>query len=609
MPKAKYEVVRHKKSDEAKEVMPKEELTLNLDIVIKGGDIIDGTGSPRERKDIGIKGRTIAAVGDLSNAQAATAVDATGQVVAPGFIDMHSHADQTILMYPRAQSLLGQGITTAVTGQCGFSPAPLNKHWTSCFWEWNFWDKVEPRKYYQEAVGDLARFRKYAREVDGLEVDWSDFGEWLNRVEKAGPGINIVPLVGHGTVRTAVMGWDYRRHATDSEVCSMKRYVEEAMDQGAAGISNGIDYAPNYFASPEESYQVIGAAAKRGGIFSSHWRRTGLREGFGDPGLADGLREAIDIARKTGARTEIAHLAPGWLTNPPPTGKIAVSIAEETLAILDEALKDGVDLAFDVIPNHLTGGVIYTKYLAASLGPWLKEAGSLEQLSENLRAIDLREEIRNFIISGQWFRLNPLIQPNWAKSLRIGSCSIEDYIGKTLAEIAAGSNKHPLDALMDIITQDPYTTTRMARGDKDETKEVFFKHPLAMVAVDTFVVDTTAKTKVPPYILPNPNSFGAMARFIRIYANGLLGLEEGIRRITGLPASRLGLTDRGKIAEGMKADLVVFNPNEVTEKSTDEEPRQYPDGFSYVFVNGETAMKEGKLTLSSTGKILRLNSR
>lgn len=581
-----------------------------FDIIIKGGEVIDGTGNPREQKDVGIKGNGIAAIGDLTGASARIIVDAAGQVVAPGFIDMHSHADQTILMYPHAQSFAGQGITTTVTGQCGFSPAPLNKHWLSCFWEWNFWDKVEPRKYYQEAVGDLTRFKKYAKEVDGLEVSWTTFGEWLSRVEAARPGINIVPLVGHGTVRTAVMGQDYRRHATAAEIQAMKRYVEEAMDQGAAGISNGMDYAPNYFATPEESYEVIGAAAKRGGIFSTHWRRTGLREGFGDPGLADGLREAIDIARRTGARTEIAHLAAGWLTNPSPTGKIAVCIAEETLSIIDEAIKEGVDLSFDVIPNHLAGGVICTRHLAAALGPWLKEAGSLEKFAENLQASDLRQEIKAFIMSGKWFRLNPITQPRWARAIRIGNCSdqeYKEYAGKNLAEVAAEKGQHPLDTLMEIISRDPYATTRMARGDKDDTKETFFKHPLAMVAVDTFVVDTTTESRVPPYILPNPNSFGAMARFIRVYANQLLGLEEGIRRITGLPASRLGLKDRGRIAEGMRADIVVFNPGQVTEKGTDKEPRQYPEGFSWVFVNGTAAMKEGKLTLSGTGEVIRRN--
>lgn len=578
---------------------------MNFDVIIKGGDVIDGTGSPSIKKDVGIIGDKIAAVGDLSQSSAGKVIDAAGQVVAPGFIDMHSHADQTILMYPCAESSIGQGITTAVCGQCGFSPAPLNKHWTMCFWEWNWWDKVVPRKYYPEVVADLDKVKEVARETDGLEVNWSTFGQWLDRVEKANPGINIVPLVGHSTIRAAVMGSDYRRQATLDEIQAMKKYVEEAMDAGAAGISNGLDYAPNSYCTMEESYEVIGTAVKRGGIFSSHWRRTGLRQGFGNPGLIQGIKEAIDIAKKTGAKLQLAHLSPGYLISPSPTPKLSVCAAEETLAVLDEAIKDGVDLAFDVIPNHLTGGVLHAKYLAASLTPWLKEAGTMEKFAENLRAPDLRREIKDYIMSGKWFNLNPIINRGWAHSMKIGRCKIEEFSGKTIAEIAQERSQEPLDALMDVISADPYATVARKTTNSDEVKRVFYKHPRAMVGIDTFLVNTTFETKVPPYFLPNPNTFGGMARFIRLYAIGLLGLEEGIRRITSLPAKILGLKDRGVIAEGMKADIVIFKPEAVTEKDTDEEPRQYPEGFSWVLVNGQVAMENGKHTLSRSGQVLR----
>jgi len=578
---------------------------LNFDVIIRGGDVIDGTGSPSIKKDVGIIGDKIAAVGDLSQSTGEKIVDAAGQVVAPGFIDMHSHADQTILMYPCAESSIGQGITTAVCGQCGFSPAPLNKHWTMCFWEWNWWDKVVPRKYYPEVVGDLDKVKKAARETDGLDVNWSTFGQWLDRVEQANPGINIVPLVGHSTIRAAVMGSDYRRQATSDEIQDMKRYVEEAMDAGAAGISNGLDYAPNSYCTMEESYEAIGTAVKRGGIFSSHWRRTGLRQGFGNPGLIQGIKEAIDIAKKTGAKLQLAHLSPGYLISPSPTPKLSVCAAEETLAVLDEAIEDGVDLAFDVIPNHLTGGVLHAKYLAASLTPWLKEAGTMEKFAENLKAPDLRREIKDYIMSGKWFNLNPIINRGWAHNMKIGRCKIQEFSGKTIAEIARERSQEPLDTLMDVISADPYAIVARKTTNSDEVKRVFYKHPRAMVGIDTFLVNTTFETKVPPYFLPNPNTFGGMARFIRLYAVGLLGLEEGIRRITSLPAEILGLKDRGVIAEGMKADIVVFKPEAVTEKDTDEEPRQYPEGFSWVLVNGRVAIENGKHTLSRSGQVLR----
>ena len=578
---------------------------MTFDFIIKKAQVIDGTGAERKVSDIGIKGDAIAALGDLSNAEAARTIDADGQVIAPGFIDMHNHFDQTVLLYPAAQSAVAQGITTAVTGQCGFSHAPLNKHYLACFWEWDWWDRVQPRKYYQEVVGDLDKVRAAAKEVHGLDIDWSSFGEWVRRVEEAKPGVNIVPLVGHGTIRAAVMGHDYRRTATEDEVRAMTRYVEQAMDEGAWGISNGMDYAPNAFCSKEESYEVIGAAKKKGGLFSSHWRRTGLREGFGNPGLVQGLKEAIDIARKTGVRLEIAHLSPGWLFNPSPTPRLSQVAAEETLAVLDEALESGVDLSFDVIPNHLTGGVIHAKHVAASLMPWFKEAGSLEQLSRNLAAPDLRHEIRDYILSGKWYRLNPIIQPGWASTIIVGNTVVDEFRGKTIAEIARSTGKHPLDALMDVIQEDPHATVGKPKEGSDEIKRIFFRHPRAMVGIDTFLADETAGSSVPPYYLPNPNTFGGMARFLKHYALGLLGLEEGIRRLTGLPAERLGLKDRGVIAEGKKADLVIFRPEAVLDKTTSEEPRQYPEGFTWVFVSGKPAVEEGKLTLSRNGSVLR----
>lgn len=578
---------------------------MTFDIIIKGGQVVDGTGAPAAKKDIGISGDEIIYTGDLSGKDARTVIDATSKVVAPGFIDMHNHFDQTVLLYPKGQSAVSQGITTAVTGQCGFSPAPLKDHYTACFWEWNWWDRVNPRKYYQEVVADLASVRDPAKEADGFDINWSTFGEWLERVEAKGPGLNLVPLVGHSTVRSAVMGADYRRQARPDEVTLMKAYVEQAMDDGAFGISNGMDYAPNAYASSEESFEVIGAAVRKGGFFSTHWRRTGLRQGFGNPGLINGIREAIEIAKKTGAKTEIAHLSPGFLIQPSPTPRLLACAAEETLELLDDARKDGVDLAFDVIPNHQTGGVLHARYIAAVLAPWLREAGSLERFGENLKSPDLRDEIREYIMSGKWYNLNPILQVGWANAITIGATTVQEYRGRSVAEIARDRRQEPIDALFEIICNDPWATRAEPRDSSDEVKRIFFRHPSAMVGIDTFLFDETAEVRVPPYYLPNPNTFGGMARFVRVYALGFLGLEEGVRRISSLPAERLGLKDRGVLAEKKKADIVVFDPSSVKEMCTSEEPRQYATGFSWVLVNGVPAVQNGKLALSGSGRVLR----
>jgi N-acyl-D-amino-acid deacylase len=229
----------------------------------------------------------------------------------------------------------------------------------------------------------------------------------------------------------------------------------------------------------------------------------------------------------------------------------------------------------------------------------------MEQFAQNLAAPDLRQEIKDYIMAGKWFNLNPLTSRSWAREMRVGASKASGFTGKTIAEIAAEREEEPLDAMMDVIEADPWTRSSGHRIDSDEVKRVFFKHPLAMVAIDTFLVDTTYEVRYPPYQLPNPNSFGGMARYIRLYALGLLGLEEGVRRITSLAAKRLGLKDRGRLAAGMKADIVVFRPAAVREKGDDEEPRQYPEGYSWVFVNGTAAMENGRLTLSRSGRVLR----
>lgn len=579
---------------------------MEFDLIVKGGEVVDGKGMPRRKADVAVRGDTIVAVGDLSGSRAAAVVDAKRLVVAPGFIDMHSHSDQTVLQYPAGESSVGQGVTTSVGGQCGSSLAPVGEYYGVGMWGANFRDKVVPSKYYPEGPVEFEKVKEAAKQYAGLDIDWTTFGELLDRYEEARPGINLVPLVGHGAVRTAVIGKDTRRHATPGEVSAMKRLVAQSIDEGAPGISTGMDYPPGVFASHEEFCEVVGEAAAHGGFFSPHWRRTGLRQGFGNPGLIEGLREALDVARRTGVKTQVAHLSSGYLISPKPTPRLMTVAAEETLEAIDETIHAGVDLAFDVIPNHLTGGTMHQKYVASTLAPWFREAGSFEHFAENLAAKDLRQEIRQFIMSGKWYAFNPNLQPGWAESYMILRSAVPAYDGKTIAQIAGGNGKDPLDVLMDVIMEDP----RACGGNRrpyalDEALRVFYSHPMAMVGMDTCLVDETFEITVPPYMYPNLNTFGGMARFVRMYALGLLGLEEGIRRITSLPAERLGLKDRGVIAPGMKADLVVFKPQDVLECQDEIEPRQYPQGYHWVFVNGVAAMEHGRLTHSRSGRVLR----
>jgi len=580
---------------------------MEFDIIIKGGEVIDGQGTTRTKADVAVTDDKIVGVGDLGNATAGKVIDATGLVVTPGFIDMHSHSDRTILHYPGAESCIGQGITTSVGGQCGSSMAPLGEYAGSGMLGPDWRDKVSPAKYYPEGPVELAKVIAAAKEYEDFDIDWTTFGGWLARVDEIKPGINLVPLVGHGAVRTAVMGKDTKRHASADEIAAMQRLVAQAHEEGAAGISTGMDYPPGVFAAHEEFCAVVAEAARHGGFFSPHWRRTGLRQGFGNPGLINGLRETLKVARETGAKTQIAHLSAGYLVSPLPTPRLAQVAAEETLAEVQAAINDGFDLAFDVIPNHVTGGTMHQKYLASTLAPWFKEAGSFEQFAANLAAPDLRQEIKSFIMSGKWYPLNPNLQPLWASAHVVDQSSIPEFDGKTIEEIAAGRGNDPLDALMDVIQQDPRASGGTRRPyAMDQALRVYYSHPLAMVGCDTMAVDETFAMSVPPFMYPNLNTFGGMARFVRLYALGHLGLEEGIRRLTSLPAERLGLKDRGVIATGMQADLVVFKPEDVADNESNIDPVKYPTGYHWVLVNGEVAMADGQLTRSRSGKVLRL---
>jgi N-acyl-D-amino-acid deacylase len=498
---------------------------------------------------------------------------------------------------------VAQGITTCIGGNCGLSPAPLAAHYTSCnWWDWNWWEKVAPTKYYQEILGDIDDVRKASMEVDGVDIDWKSLAEFLERVENSRPAVNLGVLVGHGTIRTAVMGRDWRRGASAEEIRLMKWYAARAMEEGALGISNGLDYAPNNYSCSNESYEVIAEAVKKGGWFASHWRRRDLRPPTGKPVLADGLREAIDIAEKAGARLQVSHLSAAYSVWPAPTERLSALIAEETLAMIDEAASQGIEISFDCIPSD--GGGFYGKYMASMLTPWLKVSGSLEQLAINLRRPEVQDDIREYITSGKWFYLNPVTNPGWAHSVRIIESDCAEYVGRTLHEISLEQNSSALDTLMHLITRDPRIRSASS-GSSYLTKRIFFSHPKAMPGVDAITCDLGWEVRVPPYLLPDPGAFGGMATFIRKYGQTTLGIEETVHKMTGLPASVAGLSDRGVLAPGYKADVVVFSPEEVSETGDYVEPRRYPRGFEWVFVNGEAVVSESTLTGCRPGHVLR----
>jgi len=578
------------------------------DILIRNALIVDGTGALGFRGSVAVKGEKIVTVGKVKGG-AETVVDAKGLAVTPGFIDVHNHGDLTIMYYPRADGFVRQGITTFVGGQCGNSPGPFGD-WIGLPWALNeVHSDVAPRMYVGDWLQPRELINRRHMEVYGWEIDWHTLAEFFERLERKGFSPNYVPMVGHGEVRSLVMGPDFQRHATKREVREMTAQVDQAMRQGCRGLTVGRDYDPGIWASFEEILACAKAAARYGGVYQCHSLRTGHRKprrpGEPAPVMTKGVLEAIDIGRKAKMPVEVSHL--GVLYNVVPGDRPVMEAAlRATLKIVDDARAEGLDVTFDEIPNHATGGISTNPWLASNLNPWLKVAGSLEQLGKALRMPDFRDEVKASIMAGKHYGLNPNINPNWAEQLTVAKCRDERFLDKTVAEAAEELGVDELEALMQVLMIDPEAKA-IRKGGDDWQKLEFFKHPEAMIGIDTFAVDETYEGKAPAPSLPNENSFGGFPRYLRraVRETGTLTLEEAIRKVTGSPARKFRLADRGALKPGCYADIVVFDPKTVTDRGDQLEPRRYPEGIEHVIVNGAFVVRDSKHTGALPGKVLR----
>jgi N-acyl-D-amino-acid deacylase len=581
------------------------------DLLIKNARIVDGTGAPAFVGAIAVKGERIQAVGRVEGelrVDAAKVIDAKGLVVSPGFIDAHNHGDCSILYYPKAESFVRQGITTFVGGNCGTSPGPYGDYVDAAYFLYDLYWRIAPDMYYGERLQPLEKVNVLHREMYGWEIDWNTLGEWMKRVEAKGASANIVPIAGHGEIRYLVMGLDYRRKATKKEVTVMVEHIARAMVDGCRGLSVGRDYNPGYWAETSELVACAEVAARYRGVYTSHSLRTGLREerrpGDPVPSKVGGVLEAIEVGRRAKISVEVSHLSPLFDVWPPGNNEMAEASAKATLNAIDDAREEGIDVSFDLIPNT-TGGIYSTPYLASALMPWLRIAGSLDQLGRALSMPALREEIKATVMSGKWYNLNPNLAPMWAMGPTIVECSDETFKDKTIAQIAKSLKINELDALMEVLRVDPHTKANIQGGVPGFM--MLIKHPAAMIGIDTFGVDDKWEIRTPPGILPNENTFGGHPRYLRtcVRETSTLTLEEAIRKITSLPASKFRLTDRGVLSEGAYADLVVFNPATITDRGNTLNPRVYPEGIEYVAVNGKLVVAKAKHTGETPGKVLR----
>ncbi|MCS7363844.1 MAG: D-aminoacylase [archaeon GB-1867-035] len=581
-----------------------------LDIIIRNGNIIDGTNSPSFTGNIGIKnGKIIYVTKSEIEEDADVIIDATNLTVTPGFIDVHAHADETLLMYPTADNYIAQGVTTVIGGNCGFSPAPIGDLWLLSFWELDWWHELQPFKYQPPLMHPIEKVNEKLAEKFGFTIDWHTFNEFLDRVSRKGISVNYVPLVGHNNIRATVMGNDYKREAKPNEIEEMKEHVREALEAGAHGLSTGLDYAPGYFANTQELIELVKVVKEYDGIYATHWRRTGIRtetrRETRPPEKIKGIIEAIEIGRKTGVPVQISHILTAYTIYPPPPPSLLEAAAKATLKVIEDAKKNGVDVAFDVIPNT-TGGVFSVPKLIALLAPWIRESGSEEKFIENLKAEDYRKEVKEAIYSGKWYTINPIINPYWMDKIIIRKCKNNSYVGKTLGEIAESKGIDPVEMLLNLIIEDPETLYELTYVDEVEVI-TFIKHPDSMIGIDTFALDFKWEVKVPPYYLPHPNTYGGYPRYIRRYVKELkiLSIEEAVKKATSIPAKRFSLEGRGILREGAWADITIFDLDKLRDVGDYLNPRQPPIGIEYVIVNGEIVFKNGKHLLNRPGKILK----
>jgi N-acyl-D-amino-acid deacylase len=524
------------------------------DVVVKNGRVIVGDGSPWIAADVAIKDGRIVKVGYLKRYDASRVIDASGKFVAPGFIDMHNHSDLSVMAYPEATSTLLQGVTTIVVGNCGFSAAPVareTKHLLERYWS---------------TLGPLP-----------VEITWSTFGEYLRRLEEVRPAVNVATLVGHGVLRIAVMGFDARA-PTEVELGRMKELVREAMESGAFGMSSGLIYPPGSFSSTEELVELARVVAEYGGIYSSHIRGESYT-------LVEAVREAIEIGSRSGAPVEISHHKAAGRDN---WGRV-----RETLRMMEEARSRGVEVTCDAYPY--TAGMTM---LAACIPRWAHEGG-VEALLSRLKDPDTRRKIRDYIETEVTTWENFVKLAGWEGIVVSYSETCKECEGRSLAEISRSWGVDPYDSLFDLLTRDGARTTMVVHLMREEDVVEVLKHPLTMVGSDSWVT--------PPVGKPHPRFFGTFPRIIKRYVKdlGVLRLEEAIAKMTSMPARKLRLGDRGLVAPGFKADVVVFDFNKVEDRATYENPTQPPVGIEYVLVNGVVAVEEGVPTKARSGEVLR----
>ncbi len=528
-----------------------------FDLIIRNGHIIDGAGSPWYSGDIGIVNGRIAQIGVLQGANARQTIDAQGLIVAPGFIDMLGQSELSMLVNPHLPSKIFQGITTEITGE-GSSIAPLNE---------------------QILAADRPGFLHY-----GIHPDWRTFTQYFARLEKQGMGINLASYVGATQVRRMVLQ-EANRAPTPDELQQMKALVRAAMEQGAAGVSTSLQYAPAPYAKTEELIALASEAAKYGGIYATHMRSEG-------DDIDQALDEAFRIGREAHIPVEIWHLKAA--------GKRNWGRMPEIVARIDHARAQGIDVSADTYAYPA-----WFNTFSAFIPPWAHEGGDARMV-QRLKDPATRGRIRKEMETQTSGWDNEWLEVPGPQAILVSVVQNRALLplqGKTIAEIARSENKDPIDTIFDLLIQDPGMSVAVFAMSEDDISYAL-KQPWVSICNDS-------QGAAPDGLLgqehPHPRAYGTFPRILRKYVQEekLLSLPDAIRKFSALPAQRMRLTDRGVLKRGMWADIVVFNPATIRDLATFENPNQLSVGMEYVLVNGVPVISEGKMTNALPGKVLR----
>jgi N-acyl-D-amino-acid deacylase len=527
------------------------------DILIRNGLVYDGGGGPPVSASIAVKGDRIAAIGALQDARARIDIDAGGLAIAPGFINMLSWSTESLLVDPRSQSEIRQGVTLEVMGE-GTSMGPLT-------------DAMKKEMLDQQ--GDLK-----------FDITWTTLGEYLERLEKKGVSPNVASFVGATTVRVHEIGYA-DRPPTPDELARMKDLVRAAMREGALGVGSSLIYAPAFYAKTPELVELAKAAGEFGGSYISHIRSEGGR-------LLESIDELIQIAREAKVPAEIYHFKTAGRDN---WGKVDAAIAK-----IEAARKEGLRITADMYtyPAGATG-------LDAAMPPWVQEGG-YEQWVKRLKDPAIRARVRKEMATPtlEWENFFTGAGPDGMLLSAFKNEALKPLTGKTLAEVAKMRGTSPEETAMDLVIEDGTRVGVVYFLMSEDNVRKQLRLPWV-----SFGSDAESMATEPPFTLsnPHPRAYGNFARWLGKYVRDekLVPLEEAIRRLSGLPAANLGLNDRGRLAEGMMADIVIFDPKTIQDHATFEKPHQYSTGVRDVFVNGVQVLQNGEHTGATPGRVVR----